>query len=361
MFEDAFTEMLLQYPDAVRDKKVFIGLLKDFFPEQQMQVNLVSNLFVMGIAEDIQRAAIINNVFAYRYVKALADNYGVSRLNADWAVSVWCVCYGRNALHKECEIKLGTMKPGQSPVIRDGEVKGQQYNDLFQYVKRDAGYEVSGFTGNKKTIIFQNQFQNHAITAISDFAFKESEVEEVIMTEGYQRIGKAAFQGCAELKQVVLSETLKEIMPFAFQGCASLGSIVFPSSLQMIGEYAFSATDLRKITIPSTVYWTGKGVLSYCEKLATAVLPENMQEIPDEMFLGCIGLRRIEIPDRTEKIGKGVFKDCINLDSVTIPDSVDWIGEDAFENVHDKFILQCSMGSYAEQYARSRKIKYQLV
>lgn len=96
MFEDNFTEMLLQYPDAVRDKKVFIGLLKDFFPEQQMQVNLISNLFAMGIAENIQNTDMINNVFAYRYVKALVDNYGVSRLNADWAVSVWCV------LRQEC-------------------------------------------------------------------------------------------------------------------------------------------------------------------------------------------------------------------------------------------------------------------
>lgn len=361
MFEDNFTEMLLQYPDAVRDKKVFIGLLKDFFPEQQMQVNLISNLFAMGIAEDIQNAAVINNVFAYRYVKALVDNYGVSRLNADWAVSVWCVCYGRNALHKACEIKLGTMKPGQSPVIRVGEVKGQQYNDLFQYVKTNAGYEVSGFAGNKKTIIFQNQFQNHAITAISDFAFKECEVEEVIMTEGYQKIGTGAFQGCVKLGQAVLSETLKEIMPHAFQGCASLSNIVFPSSLQMIGEYAFSSTGLRKITMPTTVYWIGKGTLSYCEKLETVVLPENMQEIPDEMFLGCTVLNRIEIPDRTEKIGNGAFKDCINLDNITIPDNVVWIGEDAFENMNDKFILQCSMGSYAEDYARCHKLKYQLV
>lgn len=361
MFEDAFIEMLLQYPDAVRDKKVFIGLLKDFFPEQQMQINLISNLFAMGIAEDIQNTSIINNVFAYRYVKALVDNYGVSRLNADWAVSVWCVCYGRNVLNKVCEIKLGSMKSGQSPVIRDSGAKGKQYNDLFQYVKRDADYEVSGFTGNKKTIIFQNQFQNHAVTAISEFAFRECEVEEAIMTEGYQRIGRAAFQDCAELKQVVLSETLKEIMPYAFQGCVSLGNIVFPSSLQMVGEYAFSATGLRKITIPSTVYWTGKGVFSYCEKLEKAVLSENLQKIPDEMFLHCAVLKRIEVPVGTDKIGNGVFKDCTNLDRITIPNSVVWIGEDAFENVHDKFMLQCSMGSYAEDYARSHKIKYQLI
>lgn len=59
LFEDNFIDMLQKYPDAVNDKKKFIGLLKDYFPEHQMQVNLISNLFAMGIAEDIQNTAFL--------------------------------------------------------------------------------------------------------------------------------------------------------------------------------------------------------------------------------------------------------------------------------------------------------------
>lgn len=361
MFEDKFIEMLQKYPDAVKDKKVFVGLLKDYFPEQQMQVNLISNLFAMGIVEDIQNATSISNAFAYRFVKALVDNYGVSRINADWAASVWCVCYGQKILYKPCDIKLGAMKPGAVPAIHNGRAKEQQYNDLFQYVKTNAGYEVSGFTGNKKTIIFQNQYQNQAVTAISDNAFTECEVEEVIMTEGYQKIGTRAFQGCEKLSQVIFSVTLKEIRSYAFQGCGKLTSIMLPHSLQIIGDYAFSSAGIRKIVIPSTVYWTGKGLLSYCEKLENIVLPDNIQELPDEMFCGCKKLCKLELPNSVMKIGNNAFQDCTNLDILTIPDSVISIGENVFKNVHDKFILQCSMGSYAEEYARSHKIKYQLV
>ena len=39
MFEDSFLDMLRQYPNAVVEKKKFFGLMKDFFPGQQMQVD----------------------------------------------------------------------------------------------------------------------------------------------------------------------------------------------------------------------------------------------------------------------------------------------------------------------------------
>ena len=37
------------------------------------------------------------------------------------------------------------------------------------------------------------------------------------------------------------------------------------------------------------------------------------------------------------------------------------IGQDAFTNTDKQFIIQCSFGSYAEEYARKNKFKYQLV
>ena len=34
MFEDSFIGLLRQYPEAISDRKRFIALMKDFFPEQ---------------------------------------------------------------------------------------------------------------------------------------------------------------------------------------------------------------------------------------------------------------------------------------------------------------------------------------
>lgn len=340
---------------------MFSALLKDYFPQAQMQVNLINNLYAMGIAQDIQNVGRINNAFAYRYVKSMIDNYGVSRKNADWATSVWCICYGQKILHKSCDVKLGSMNPGTTPVIEESN-KRMQYSDLFQYVKSSEGYAVCGYTGDKwKTIIFQNQYQNLNVVAISEKSFSESSVEEVIMTEGYKRIENGAFQGCISLTQVVLSSTLKEIQSNAFQGCSGIKTMILPTSLELIGDYAFASSGLKKISIPSTVYWIGKGMFTYCENLESIILPENLTEIPEEMFRGCSTLRDINLPEHISRIGNGAFQNCGCLDSFFIPDSVHYIGEDVFDGVNDRFIMQCSFGSFAEKYARTNKIKYQLV
>ena len=156
MFEDDFSKMLRDYPAAVTDKKVFAGLMKDLFPGQQMQINLMNTTYELGIANEIAGVAHINNAFAFRFVKRLVDEYGVSRLNADWAVSVWCVCYGQRLLHKPCDIQISRAKSGAAPAIQADRHPdaGRQYGDLFRYTKVDGGYGVTGFSGqNKKTII----------------------------------------------------------------------------------------------------------------------------------------------------------------------------------------------------------------
>lgn len=75
MFEDGFFDLLRQYPTAVSDKKRFNGLMKDYFPGQQMQVNLLKCAYEIGIAEDILKTTQISNAFAFRFVKRLVEEY----------------------------------------------------------------------------------------------------------------------------------------------------------------------------------------------------------------------------------------------------------------------------------------------
>lgn len=87
MFEDSFADMLQRYPDAVHDRKRFFGLMKDLFSDQQMQVNLVNTAFDLGIVDELEKAGQINNTFAFRFLKRLLDEHGISRVNADWVIS----------------------------------------------------------------------------------------------------------------------------------------------------------------------------------------------------------------------------------------------------------------------------------
>lgn len=100
MFQDEFEELLMHYPDSLDDKRRFIGLLKDFLPDHPMQRNLIGTVFSLGIVPEIQNIPVINNAFAFRFVKQLMEDYGVSRANADWAVSIWCVLWTKYSEEK---------------------------------------------------------------------------------------------------------------------------------------------------------------------------------------------------------------------------------------------------------------------
>lgn len=61
--------MLRQHQASLDDKKKFTALVKDLFPAQAKNVNLLLMAYNMGIAQDIRKATDINNTFAFRYVK----------------------------------------------------------------------------------------------------------------------------------------------------------------------------------------------------------------------------------------------------------------------------------------------------
>ena len=162
IFEQDFEAMLRQYENSINNKRQFTALVKDIFPEEAKNINLILMAYNMGIAQDIQKANLLNNTFAFRYVKQLMDDYGISRVNADWIVSVWCSCYGNKVLGKACDISV--QKQGGGPAIKDNKSSsGKSYGDLFVYEKsrRGNGLAVTGFRGDKnQTIIFQNRSGN---------------------------------------------------------------------------------------------------------------------------------------------------------------------------------------------------------
>lgn len=98
-----------------------------------------------------------------------------------------------------------------------------------------------------------------------------------------------------------------------------------------------------------------------CQLLEHVTIPSNMDKIPEHMFEGCINLKKVELHERLNEIGERAFFGCSSLDFIVIPDSVKKIGKNAFTNTDKQFIMQCSFGSYAEEYARKNKFKYQLV
>jgi len=107
--EQRLTDMLRNRPDALGSKQVFTGLLKDFFPQERIMVQLMLALHDMGIHTEIERAACVTRDFAYRFAKRLTDEHGTDRCHAENTVNLFCVCYAE-AIGRPCDA-LATSAP----------------------------------------------------------------------------------------------------------------------------------------------------------------------------------------------------------------------------------------------------------
>lgn len=147
MFENGFVAMLNQYPYALSDRKAFIGLIHDLFPMEEMKTNLIISAYDLGIVPEIQKTKEIDKVFVNRFLKELLNKHGISEDNAKWAVTTWCVCYGKKVLRKSGEVIIDPVEPtsGQKATITSITerviIEDQQLEDLIEIAKNELTVE----------------------------------------------------------------------------------------------------------------------------------------------------------------------------------------------------------------------------
>ena len=80
-----------------------------------------------------------------------------------------------------------------------------------------------------------------------------SEINKVVIKSGVTNVGTSAFVDCSKLSSVTLASSVTKIGSDAFNACGSLKNIVLPNALTTIGDRSFQATNIKKITFPSTI------------------------------------------------------------------------------------------------------------
>ncbi len=230
------------------------------------------------------------------------------------------------------------------------------------------------------------------VTSIGDFAFSECDnLTSVTIPDSVTSIGENAFFVCLSLTDVTIPENLISIGDGAFMLCRSLENITIPKNVRIIGDSAFrdcrsltnvtisngvkiiddrafdGCSSLKNITIPSSVKFIGDGVFNSCSNLKSIIvdpenenylsddgvlfnksktvlirypsankrksytIPNSVEIIADNAFLGCDNLTSVTIQNGVKKIGNNAFDYCDKLSDITIPSSVTSIGDGAFE------------------------------
>lgn len=184
-------------------------------------------------------------------------------------------------------------------------------------------------------------------------------LKEFIIPEGVESIGKGILYGCSSIISITFPSTLETIPCFSSdgEGLPNLREVELSEGIEKISNFAFCHhTNLKYISIPSTVTQIGEGAFDY-SGLVEITLPSNIGSVPYRAFEGDTLLKHVSIADGVTSIEKYAFRECTQLQDVSIPESVTNIDPEAFYGCPNVYIKGKS-GSYAEQYANDYKIPF---
>lgn len=148
-------------------------------------------------------------------------------------------------------------------------------------------------------------------------------------------IGAGAFEN-KMIKTVSIPVGIKTIGDNAFKSCASLASVTFAGGgLTAIGDNAFRS----------------------CQKLAAITLPETLQTIGVQAFLGARVLKTLTIPAAVTAIGDWAFGSCFELTDVYVLNNDVVYGTNVFDS-SSKVILHAASDSTTEAYAIANELNF---
>lgn len=90
------------------------------------------------------------------------------------------------------------------------------------------------------------------VTAIGDYAFRNSNITHFTMSDNITKIGMAAFAG-SMVQSVELSANLTMIPQATFQGCTSLTEVHLGSATELMGSFVFDGCPLTDIYLEASI------------------------------------------------------------------------------------------------------------
>lgn len=254
--------------------------------------------------------------------------------------------------------ELIQMIPEQYNSIGDGCFRN---NGKMKEVRLPLGCKIIGretFYGChlRKSVVFPD-----TLTEIRTRAFAENgNLPRADFPASLEKLGAQCYKGCCNLKTVRFASGSRcaEIPEGAFEGCAKLNELILSEGTEIIGKRAFyKCKELKNARIPESVIRIEAEAFYFCS-LEDLQLPEGLQELGDKAFFKCNGLKSVRIPKSVQKIGEGVFHGCNRLEYLEIYHDPKEIGSGI---VNKSCTIRCRKGSRMDVYCEENGLKTEYI
>ena len=162
-----------------------------------------------------------------------------------------------------------------SSTVEEFKVSGR-INTKIKVAKDGKISDISQCFINKETeklLYVKDEFEEFPkdvyIREIAPRAFSgNTNIQNIVLPDTVEVIGKCAFEKCTSLSTVTLSEKITELEENLFDGCTALQSIKIPFSVTSIKKNAFKdCSSLKEIVIPISVSEMGREVFYGCNNI----------------------------------------------------------------------------------------------
>ena len=187
----------------------------------------------------------------------------------------------------------------------DGEPSEYFEDETFSFRLNEDGesYSLSSVVNMQVTSVTVPATVNgKPVTFIGMYAFRGSNVKEVVVSEGISSLEDCAFSG-SNVTTVTLPNSLKTIGSSAFSECYGLTAVTIPDGVETIGSHAFAfCTNLTSVTVGSGVKTVEYGAFHTCSSLKSIVLGDSVEYIGYNVFQECAKLESLELPFLAESL-----------------------------------------------------------
>ena len=203
---------------------------------------------------------------------------------------------------------------------------------------KDESFTINSYDENgKKRFYYSFATALTSVTigknvVIGENAFVNAASLENVTLGANAEIGYMAFYNCDSLTNIDLSK-VKEIGDYAFSGdvynvCLDDSMAYAAVSSEGTYIYTYHAPNLTSVDLTSAKS-IGAYAFAYCRELVSVKLGEEIKEVPEYAFAGCIALQNINL-DKIETIGDYAFME----DDILSADlsKAEYVGEYAFVN-----------------------------
>ena len=154
-------------------------------------------------------------------------------------------------------------------------------------------------------------FDFSGIKKIGKYAFKESGLQEVWLSESIKNIEEGTFKECSGLRSVTWNCTCDVIPASCFAFCSNLTQFDL-SGIKKVGTSAFVKSGLTSVTL-SKGTTVNQNCFAFCKSLAK-VEWLSARSIKGDIFKGCEDIKEIFISDNVKNIEASAFASSPNAE-----------------------------------------------